>query len=67
MKQSIEFKNNLLLNLPLTFWIMVMQCLMLLELCNVKNVSKMFSDLVNCNIRHKKVSNLMNSICNQNL
>lgn len=46
---------------------MVMQCLMFLEFSNMKNVSKMFSDLVNCNIRHKKVSNLMNSICNQNL
>ena len=55
MKQPINPKNNFLLNLPLTFWILVMQCLMLLELFDLKMVSKMFNGLVKHNVRFKKV------------
>ena len=58
-------KNNLLLNLLLTFWILVMQCLMLLELSDLKMVSKMFNELVKHTVRFEKILRLMNSICDE--
>ena len=65
MKQPINPENNFLLNLPLTFWILVMQCLMLLELFDLKMFSKMFNGLVKHNVRFKKVLKLINSICDE--
>ena len=39
-----------------------MQCLMLLELSDLKLVSKMFSEFVKYNVRFKKISKLVSNI-----
>ena len=60
MYQKFCFSNP-----PLTFWSLVFHCLSIFEMCYLKLVSRAFEELVNYNIKFKRIIDLTNDMCDE--